>query len=386
MRPKSLDGLTMARFVAAACVVVSHLHGRGMIQAGELHTFLDGGRPAVAFFFVLSGFVLAYNYRDLPDRVAVQGFWVARFARLYPIHLLGLAIAAVPMSVLIANGNAALLGSGYGLKTSYGVVAGHQIGAFDLAAVSLAAQLLMLTAWLPFAPVNQPWNGPAWSISCEAFFYAAFPALVRPIQHLSTRRMLLGLAGLWALQGAWVAALQLVGAKGFLISQFPLTHLFEFVLGIAVAQLFIRHEFDWLRRRAGVVLLGCAAVAALLGLFSPVTPKYFLLSPLFGLVILTMAAGDDRMAQFPGRRFLVLLGEASYALYIVHMPILMTYQVFGAPFSPLVLVLIVLAAAIAAHLLVEEPLRRRIRATWAARPWGRSTSLPQRSPPIEDRA
>ena len=55
----------------------------------------------VSFFFVLSGFILTYAYPTLPDAEAVRRFWVARFARLWPVHIVAalLFILARPQAL-----------------------------------------------------------------------------------------------------------------------------------------------------------------------------------------------------------------------------------------------------------------------------------------------
>ena len=58
--------------------------------------FFKEGFVGVSFFFVLSGFIIAYNYQEklLTKTTTKRTFWVARIARIYPLHLLTLLIAA----------------------------------------------------------------------------------------------------------------------------------------------------------------------------------------------------------------------------------------------------------------------------------------------------
>ena len=57
--------------------------------------FFKEGFVGVSFFFVLSGFIIAYNYQEklLEKTATKRTFWVARLARIYPLHLLTLLIA-----------------------------------------------------------------------------------------------------------------------------------------------------------------------------------------------------------------------------------------------------------------------------------------------------
>lgn len=54
--------------------------------------FLEHGYLAVSFFFILSGFILTYNYADRWPSVSLREYLLARFARIYPIYLLALLL------------------------------------------------------------------------------------------------------------------------------------------------------------------------------------------------------------------------------------------------------------------------------------------------------
>src|SRR5207248_11685632 len=94
-RASQLKALTGLRFFPALLVVlyqftlVSHAHIAGIVDCGFV---------GVSLFFVLSGFILAYNYLDRPNahRFDRLTFWAARFARIYPVYLLAFVIAALP--------------------------------------------------------------------------------------------------------------------------------------------------------------------------------------------------------------------------------------------------------------------------------------------------
>ena len=90
---RRLPALTGLRFFAAACIVV--LHNRGFFGVPA-----DFGVPfafvqAVTLFFMLSGFILAYNYPSFPTRSAVLRFWLARWARIWPAHVAALVLLLV---------------------------------------------------------------------------------------------------------------------------------------------------------------------------------------------------------------------------------------------------------------------------------------------------
>jgi peptidoglycan/LPS O-acetylase OafA/YrhL len=71
-------------------------------------SILKEGYIGVSFFFILSGFILAYNYRDsMLNQISNSNFYIARIARIYPLHLLTLLIA-VPLTIQNVDFNLSL--------------------------------------------------------------------------------------------------------------------------------------------------------------------------------------------------------------------------------------------------------------------------------------
>ncbi|WP_081055086.1 acyltransferase family protein [Burkholderia vietnamiensis] len=354
----ALPALTSIRFLAALTVVLSHFTQLGLLNLSDKFiSFVDGGRPAVTLFFVLSGFILTYTYHDSMGRGDIRRFYVARFARIYPVLVLSLVFAAPVTIYVLRPANAALLLSWYATKDH-----GHVT-----VIASLVAQLLLLTGWFPFAAINQPWNGPAWSISCEAFFYALFPWLLRKFMAKRLSTVTLICVGLWAFQGVWIFLMwhfMPVGRKGFLISQFPLTHLAEFITGIGAALHFLHVRRRGIATHRGGIALVCVSLAAiaLVAAYQPIKPAYYLQSPLFSLLILGLALIQHPVLGVLHRRPLILLGEASFSLYLIHIPLAHIIQLTGIFQSR---GWIALALSIGLSILVfrffEEPIRKLIR-------------------------
>ena len=149
-------------------MILHHLTGRGQaLEAAALalpqcmYQFIRGGYLAVTTFFVLSGFVLARSYaRTEWTGGNLLRYGVGRVARIYPVYLLSLAVIA-PF-----------------------ILADHTPGKGRYA----GAYALLLQGWLGSIPVN--WNTPAWSLSCEMFFYTAFPLAALLIQRGNWRNTL----------------------------------------------------------------------------------------------------------------------------------------------------------------------------------------------------
>jgi peptidoglycan/LPS O-acetylase OafA/YrhL len=147
-RPE-IDSLTGIRAFASWWVVSYHLQPliAQLIPRSERVLWIaHHGDAGVDLFFVLSGFVLAYNYYDAFPRVTRTAYfrflWL-RLARIYPVHCLGLGVWGI---MVIAN-----------LVLKY-----REVGEQYFGAPALLAQLLLVQSWS--VPMVMSWNYPAWSI------------------------------------------------------------------------------------------------------------------------------------------------------------------------------------------------------------------------------
>jgi peptidoglycan/LPS O-acetylase OafA/YrhL len=328
-----LDALTGARFLAALQVLLFH-YGSSLAGAGVapwIERVRSRGFVAVSFFFALSGFVLAYQYTGaaLNGRLESRSFWVNRFARVYPAYLVGL-VALVPLALFKPWGTAT-----------------HAFGDASVRAKAATgiAHLLMVQGWFPRLVAS--WNIPGWSLCVEIFFYALFPLVAVLVVRASSRN-LVGLLGV-----AWVASLLAPllyllrspdhltvtsdGSFGLwlLALKFcPLVRLPEFVFGVALGVLFLRSR-DRAASGSWMAALGFGLAGACLALLPLPYPLLHngLLLPLFGLAIVGLARGGGLLGKVLAARPLVALGEASYALYILQVP-LMYWMLLASGASP----------------------------------------------------
>jgi peptidoglycan/LPS O-acetylase OafA/YrhL len=352
---KDIPELTALRILAALCVVVSHLDGLGIVSAERVHRILDGGRPAVSFLFVLSGFIMNHKYPLLHagDYAATKRYAHSRIARLYPTLLLSFCIALPTGIYLVTTHARDQLLEFYALKDNY---------SFWLIASALA-QILGLTGWLPAAALNQPWNGPAWSLSCEVFFYALFPSIRPALQQHSSKIIISTVIVVWMLQGSWIIAIHAFVAPnraGFLVYQFPLTHFFEFMLGICAGILASRFNGRQLNVLIIVTTFVAMLAVAVLNFSKAYMPAYYALTPIFAVLIVGIVRSSGSLWLAPLRHRVVLaLGHASYALYIIHIPILIGASVLGIAIRLgwLWLPLLMLASLLV-HYWYAEPVRR----------------------------
>ncbi len=295
----TLPALTGLRAYAAVWVMLLHLqYSLGVRPHVDLGAFVAHGFWAVDIFFVLSGFILCLTYAGrLEARWPVYvDYLLARFARIYPLHLLTLL----------------LLGAVY--------FGGHLLGHFQPLPAGFRpdqflANLGLLHAWSTVDRLN--WNYPSWSISAEWFAYLLLlPAAV----------WLLRRSASWALValalGAWFALAFALLRQGQAIGE--------------------QHVSWALPRITAGFLLGCATFR--LARHYPLTPRVadaMLLASIGLIVVAAYAAaelevliGPASMALVwalanPGRwgrrvfadRGAVYWGERSYAIYMLHAPV-----------------------------------------------------------------
>ena len=369
-----LDGLTSLRFFAALLVLVFHYSSQHFVGVPKTG-IASIGDTGVTFFFMLSGFILAYNYRDTDFGAggAINRYLVSRLARIYPAYIFALLLA-LPFDT-----------------KSFEALSSASLKALSYASLALAP--LGLHAWLPGAACAL--DCPSWSISTEFFFYLVFPLALPPI----LRR-----PGLWFCIAAayWMGAsaigmiawsrygagLSIAGdlkthpmaeiASQF-IKFFPPMRLPEFLFGIVLFA-------AWNRTRSQLsgAKLGLAAFVAwgALALVKSDIPETELRGGLTAIawapLILLGANIRSGLLVAPA---MVFLGRISYSLYLTHVTVLnatksFDKRVLGGPLASTSPWCVSIASALAALVLaafvyriVEDPARRFVMS-------GRWTRLP----------
>lgn len=357
-----LDSLTGLRFFAAFAVLLRH----GVPELFPVPWLLELsliGPVGVGFFFVLSGFVLTWTWK--PGGLKSH-FYARRAARIVPLHVLTTLVAA---ALLIAA------------DTPFWA--------------STIASLFLLQAWLT-EPLRLGGNGPSWSLSVEAFFYAVFPFIIRPISQRSVRRcwILIGTAivfmVLWTGGYAVAAKAGLPFASALSAYTSPVYRLGEFVIGCALA---VAMKQGWrlnisVGRASLLALGGYIVLAALNATVSragvrlgdtqglPLSVLDLIYLPCTVLLIAAAAGSDLTGARslFRGVR-VVRLGEWSFALYLVQMMVITQAArlvphgtatiVGGVVLVAVILVCIALSAAL--FLWFEKPIERAVRRRLAPR-------------------
>jgi peptidoglycan/LPS O-acetylase OafA/YrhL len=351
--------LTTLRFFAAFHVVLYHAVMLGMLTGGPYwgRQFAAMGFIGVTCFFVLSGFILVYTYGASP--LQLGRFWQARFARIYPAYLLALLLTAPFFFTDPAN-------------MPFYEWSRHHLVAGSLLVVT------MLQAWVPRAALT--WNPVCWSLSVEAFFYLLFPFILPRSKVLTRSQMLLGIVLLSALS-LLVSVTFLewhpdgadnLNTPGFtffwrnVLSYNPLVRLPEFVIGMLAGHLFVTRRGEE-RLALPLIIGGLGALAVLTALFGripwPLISPGFL-APAFAAMIYGLAL-QPKWTRFLESRVLVVLGEASYSLYLLHALVLLdVYATLpNLPHLPRLLLSIAatIPVALIVYFLVERPARNWLR-------------------------
>ncbi|MFJ5927742.1 acyltransferase family protein [Kitasatospora sp. NPDC092948] len=322
LRNARLPTLTGMRGIAAFLVFLFHISTSGLFTSARVNHDVQfavsrAGDLGVSFFFVLSGFVLAWSAR--PDDTR-RAFWRRRAAKVLPNHF---ATWALAIALMLATGIA---------PSPFETIP-------DLASVhhflpSLAS-LLLVQSWIPDLGYAVSGNPVSWTLACELLFYLSFPWLFAAISRIRPGRLWAWALGTVAVVFAvpFAAAHLLPGHPAlawnpavsnwhhYAVSSFPPVRLLEFVLGILMARIVLSGRWIQIGLLPATLLLVGGYVAALnVPYLYGVTAVTAL--PL-ALLVAAAAAGDA--AQRPGvlsGRTMVWLGEISFAFYMVHIGVI----------------------------------------------------------------
>lgn len=366
---RPLPALTGLRFFLATWVVV--FHANPSVAQPAIDSLLHTGFVAVGVFFTLSGFVLAYNYslgNPWGSREQIK-FGVARFARIYPAYFVAL-LMLLPVAVYRIYSEIPLL--------EYSLPDG-------------LLSLLLVQAWFPDAALS--WNYPGWSLSAEAFFYACFPFLGYRLWKLQSRTAMLVCLG-----ALWVLSLMPPILAGFgdadnefwinTIRYNPLAGLPAFCSGIVLARLYLSMPADspWFGRGDWLAMPALAVMLAVLASVGGVPLIHNgLLLPVYSVLIFGLALGGGAVARVLAIPLFLFLGNASYAMYILHFPIAEWLLLAGKVFHRSLLIsswsitiaylVMVIAGSSIFYRFVEEPVHQRLRRALTDRLVGATPSV-----------
>lgn len=311
------------RGFAALLVVLYHAAGAVRVFfGGDIHAF-DFGWSGVQFFFVLSGYIIMHVHgAEIGTPARLGNYMGKRLLRIYPLYIL-ISLALVPAWFLIPSDTEPY-------RTSL-------------------VSLLLSVALIP--QPHPPNLSVAWTLIHEMFFYVMFAIL------LWNRRI-----GICAF-AAWAALVVWSNVTAHL--DYPLNYfgsINNLLFGFGMLAAMIRRDFGWPLFFAGNLLFVTVGMKVNLGSYGD---SEILAFGAASFAILLCARKLDRF--FRARAFM-LLGDASYSIYLVHYPaisLLCKVLHMGSASAFIACVAFALVCGVATHLLIEKPLLRWLRARFA---------------------
>jgi peptidoglycan/LPS O-acetylase OafA/YrhL len=364
-----IKALTGLRIIAAVWVVLFHFRPLLRDAAPDftdvLAPVLNCGAQGVDLFFILSGFVLTWNYLD-----RMGGSWSAsatlhflwlRLARVWPVYLVTLHLAAAWVIFTLHVGH----------------VPSQDVG--RLTAISYVRQILLVQLWFQPYFDDSSWDGPAWSISAEWLAYLLFGVLVLAIFRMARVTRVRGLIWLAIVASLPPVVLLLTSGQFYTPWSWLPRIVMQFTAGALIGAAVTRLRLTQ-RARRGAGYLSVPLAAAIVGLLylfdayplSGVSDTGGLVDVLFVPLVMMLAIGTGSLPRLLSTRTMVFGGQISFCLYMVH-ELVHTAWLWAAEQFELTLQggmgklvvagLVVLAVVVAGALyhVVEEPARRWMR-------------------------
>ena len=380
MRTGEIKALSGLRIVAAVWVVLFHFRPWLDVSApgfrSALAPVINCGAQGVDLFFILSGFVLTWNYLDrmgesFSMKATLHFLWL-RLARVWPVYVVTLHLALAWITFTLYVGH---------LPSPV---------ADQLSAVSYARQVLLVQLWFqPFFD-GSSWDGPAWSISAEWLAYLLFGVVVLAIFRIARATRVRGL--LWLAVAACLPPTLLLLATGHFYTPWSWLPriVMQFTAGaLACAAVRKMQLSEAGQRRAGYLsVVLCAGIIGILYFLdaypvAKVSDSSGLVDVLFVPLVASLAVGIGSLPRLLSTRIMVYGGYISFSLYMVHEIVHTAWNWFTAQFeiiltpswsAKLIMVGVFAVAFLGAVLLyhfVEEP----------ARIWMRNM-VKERQPPV----
>lgn len=325
--------LTSLRFFFAFFVFLSHLSfiktDDALFSWLQRNVFFEG-YLGVSFFFILSGFVLAFSQRhkiEKNEKINKINFFKARIFRIYPLHILTFFLSLI---LILYKG-----------------------GGIDFLKAIL--NIFLLQSFIPIQEYFYSFNSPSWSISDEMFFYLCFPFLFSLIIKRTT---------LISIIFSIIVIILLISVNHIDLSRHkyiyyvnPITRLLDFVLGIFLFKIYTFLKNKKINLKNGTLIESLVIILFII-FFLPhkmierayrYATYYWIPMSLF---VLVFSLQKGWISKLLSHRFLVYLGEISFAFYMLHLIIINVYQTLNLQINyyfaiPLILIVtIVLSSCI----------------------------------------
>ena len=340
-KERFFPALTGIRFFAATAVLVFHFGASAVDRSHPpafLSRLLHNGYLGVSLFFVLSGYILTHTYYQRLNRPSALARYIyARWTRLYPTYILALCLGLfaikAPLSYLSATG-----------------------------------VLLMVQSWgSPQSAHGYDWIMQAWTISIEFFFYLTFPIIL-----LAVRRSALwiivaltgGLCVLIVTHGLSSVTPDTRDFRPFTLSPLwplPILRLPEFALGVLAYLL--QDRFKSIAESVSTQIFTVLNIILIVTICAAGTSavEKSVTAILFAALCVQLGLGCNSVTRILASPPLVLLGGASYAIYLLQGPVHgILVRALPLAQAQLISPVMTVGLAIVVHRMIEEPARRSL--------------------------
>jgi peptidoglycan/LPS O-acetylase OafA/YrhL len=347
------DSLTSIRAIAAFMVYLHHFNPLKNVKTFYIGDFISEFHIGVTIFFVLSGFLISYNY--LGKKIDYFEYFLKRFARIYPIYFLLTIITFILTRELYGN--------------------------FDRQFLVLFGNLIFIRGF--FDKLKFTLIGQGWSLSVEEIFYLTFPVLLY-LSKKSFYKSFLYLGLSYFIGISLVLIFNRVNFYGFFVSlsfMFQYTffgRVFEFFIGFQIANLFKNYN-DYTIKFKNKTILGIIGI--IMSLFCLVLIKnlthssYGILHPIgqivnniflplfISLLLIGLITELTPVRKVLENNFFKILGLSSYIFYLIHTGIVRVYieklffNINNSLVKGLLIFLLINFISIVLHFVIEEPIR-----------------------------
>ncbi|AZA78935.1 acyltransferase [Chryseobacterium sp. G0186] len=288
-----ISQITFTRFLAAMAIVISHFNkDLFLYKIDYISNIFLKANVGVSYFFILSGFIMIVAYHK-KDRIGYFDYYKNRFARIYPLYVVGLLLYLITR------------------YSNFSIDKG-------------LLYLFGLQSWIPGEAMIL--NFPGWSISVEFLFYLIFPWLYNHFYSKGNKSIWVVTIIIWIITQLFCT---LYADSSYyegphtesheLLYYFPLMHINEFLVGNLAGLFFVKNSkqknYD-----IPVVIIFTAVLLFLI--FIPLFYHNGLMALLFIPLIIFISRNNGVLTRLFSLKPMEYLGEASYAIYITHIPVL----------------------------------------------------------------
>ncbi|MDR6159103.1 peptidoglycan/LPS O-acetylase OafA/YrhL [Chryseobacterium sp. SLBN-27] len=330
-----ISQITFTRFVAAMAIVISHFNkDLFLYKIRFIADIFLRANVGVSYFFILSGFIMIIAYHR-KEKIGYRDFYRNRVARIYPLYVVGLLL--------------------------------YFVTRYDFSFYKTFLYLSGVQSWIPGKALIL--NFPGWSISVEFLFYLLFPWLYNYLYSKGNKSIWVIAVLIWigtqVFSNLYTNSLSYKGPhtdSHEFIHYFPLWHINEFLIGNLAGLLFVRNR----REKNHDLAIALLFIGILLSLiFIPLNFHNGLMAVFFVPVIYLISCNNGVISKVFSLKPLEFLGEISYAIYIIHIPVLYIvrsllwdyFQVSESNVIFWIYILVLMFVSAVFYQFVEKPMR-----------------------------